>query len=705
MVSRILASRPVFGPLVLVGVFWLMAVSIGCAESKTSVCANGVRCPLDKVCAEAENQCVDLFGCGNGELDPGEVCDDGNITTGDGCSADCLSTEICGNGVVELQEACDERPADGVFCLDLGYDFGHMSCTSNCESDDKRCGGLEWSRVDSTIDRTIRALWGIDTYIYAVGDDTTILLYDGERWSNVSPPVDLTDPDVYAADLRAIWGSGLSDIHAVGDGGVIWHFDGSNWSPTIHTATVESLHGIWGDSAANVFVVGERGTIMRYDGSSWSSEPSIGIAVDLYSIWGTPDGATYFAVGAEGTIIRRTAGSWSLEETSVTDALHGVWGTSISDILAVGVEGTITRFDGSAWQSLTPPTPHDLTAVWGDENEVFVIGDAGVILRESTDGFDIMKSTVQDRLEGIGGTSAERVFVAGAAGRMLRHGPQPWFDTGAPDDQPLFDLWGNRFDDVFAVGANGTLLHYDGSVWRRQGTSLTDEWLYSVWSAESNNVFAVGTNGAVVHYDGTAWTVMDAKIPNATLRDVWGDGGDVYAVGDDSVLIRYDGERWSPLSLSVGQGDFFRVWRHESVVYIVGEQGLFRWQDGALIWEGLHAARAPRDIWGDRDSGLFVVGDQGLFTKFEPGVLTLLDVPTTHNLVSIWGTNRSDIYLVGERDTLIHYNSISYSPIATPPDVRDFKAVWVADDASVFLLSGDSAIHRLRIPADILQPE
>ena len=31
--------------------------------------------------------------CGDGRLDGGEVCDDGNTTPGDGCAADCESTD------------------------------------------------------------------------------------------------------------------------------------------------------------------------------------------------------------------------------------------------------------------------------------------------------------------------------------------------------------------------------------------------------------------------------------------------------------------------------------------------------------------------------------------------------------------------------------------------------------------------------------
>ena len=60
--------------------------------------------------------------CGNSTLDPGEKCDDGNKSGGDGCSADCLKVDtgwrcpvpgkpclpICGDGVIEGSEKCDD---------------------------------------------------------------------------------------------------------------------------------------------------------------------------------------------------------------------------------------------------------------------------------------------------------------------------------------------------------------------------------------------------------------------------------------------------------------------------------------------------------------------------------------------------------------------------------------------------------------------
>lgn len=64
------------------------------------------------------------YVCGDGSLDPGELCDDGGTDDGDGCSGDCQeqdpdydcstpgetcrNTVVCGNGVIEGDELCDE---------------------------------------------------------------------------------------------------------------------------------------------------------------------------------------------------------------------------------------------------------------------------------------------------------------------------------------------------------------------------------------------------------------------------------------------------------------------------------------------------------------------------------------------------------------------------------------------------------------------
>ena len=73
--------------------------------------------------------CVDCNVCGNGVVEDGEACDDGNRVSGDGCSASC-TVESCGDGIVEGDEQCD----------DGNQDFGD-GCTPWCRR--QGCGDGE----------------------------------------------------------------------------------------------------------------------------------------------------------------------------------------------------------------------------------------------------------------------------------------------------------------------------------------------------------------------------------------------------------------------------------------------------------------------------------------------------------------------------------------------------------------------------------
>jgi cysteine-rich repeat protein len=124
-------------------VLWGALLSQGCVfdSPRTVHCGGDLYCPQGSSCAAKQSVCISngcgdgvlnrgagevcddgnitdgdgcsgdcriLEDCGDGNLDPGEICDDGNGMSGDGCSGDCLSTEICGNGYRDINENCDD---------------------------------------------------------------------------------------------------------------------------------------------------------------------------------------------------------------------------------------------------------------------------------------------------------------------------------------------------------------------------------------------------------------------------------------------------------------------------------------------------------------------------------------------------------------------------------------------------------------------
>lgn len=71
----------------------------------------------------------DPYACGNGRVDAGEQCDDGNRVSDDACSNACMRAR-CGDGVRQTGESCD----DGVY----NSDVVGASCRTNCAF--PRCG-------------------------------------------------------------------------------------------------------------------------------------------------------------------------------------------------------------------------------------------------------------------------------------------------------------------------------------------------------------------------------------------------------------------------------------------------------------------------------------------------------------------------------------------------------------------------------------
>ena len=112
---------------------------LSCANEPDSVvCPTGIVCPSPLKCAAAQEVCIATL-CGNGVVDPGEVCDDGNIINGDGCSSDCLSKEQCGNGVVDPGEVCDDGNVYNGSCSDT-----HAPCNADtdCSGGSDGSGGV-----------------------------------------------------------------------------------------------------------------------------------------------------------------------------------------------------------------------------------------------------------------------------------------------------------------------------------------------------------------------------------------------------------------------------------------------------------------------------------------------------------------------------------------------------------------------------------
>src|SRR6185436_12695263 len=106
------------------GTGWLVvALALGaCLRTLSPDCPGGAVCPVGLRCTATGSMPIcALPTCGDGHLDRGEACDDGNNVSGDGCPADCRPP--CGDGYLDPGEACDD-----------GNTVGGDGCSADCRS-------------------------------------------------------------------------------------------------------------------------------------------------------------------------------------------------------------------------------------------------------------------------------------------------------------------------------------------------------------------------------------------------------------------------------------------------------------------------------------------------------------------------------------------------------------------------------------------
>ncbi len=125
--------------------------------------------------------------CGNGVVDPGEQCDDGNTTSGDGCSATCQSELSPGGGLakndcvnewlIEPVPAADHfgRPKHSLDCVDDDplCDFGaamgdgvctfHVALCLNADEHRLACTATDVERIKLLLPNEIKPRDAVDT--------------------------------------------------------------------------------------------------------------------------------------------------------------------------------------------------------------------------------------------------------------------------------------------------------------------------------------------------------------------------------------------------------------------------------------------------------------------------------------------------------------------------------------------------------------
>ncbi|HUS32101.1 MAG TPA: DUF4215 domain-containing protein [Kofleriaceae bacterium] len=434
-----------------------------CVQSKSVTCGSLV-CSEASVCAPSGDRCVLAIqadacegradrdactytgvamgicngavcypiGCGNGLVEPeqGELCDDGNRASFDGCSADCHSTEVCGDGAIDIAigEQCDAGDANSdapgapcrLGCRFAGCGDGIIDPSEECDDGNKLpgdgcradCAG-RWTRLPSGTYMPLRAVWGASpANVFFVGDNGTILHFDGSHVTAMAAP----QPPI---DYYAVAGSGPTNVIAAGSERID-RFDGTSWS-TLHVTTDTVWRDAWASPASGVWLVGNGNAtlatqaVFAHVTPQYSGVLAISSAREATKLWS--DGTKLYVTTASGAGWIRTGSTWASTGGLSGIRLTGVSSTEIytydnlgaglfngstttpmpnsdemgpdahdigglaGDVLVVGGLGKVTRFDGTTWSIAPTPSSAILYDVWSASvGQAFIAGHQGTIL-------------------------------------------------------------------------------------------------------------------------------------------------------------------------------------------------------------------------------------------------------------------------------------------------------------------------------------
>lgn len=159
-----------------------------------------------------------------------------------------------------------------------------------------------------------------------------------------------------AQNLNHVYGFGAYQTWAVGDNGTIVYWNGQRWTQQ-SSGTTSKLLKVWGASAASVWIVGLNGTLLNSTngGQTWTQVNSLGAANialhasgsgDFTAIWGPS--ATSFSVAVTGVLVPSGAvygeiwltqdgGNTWVRKGLTQDTERHMWGDGANNDLVVAV--------------------------------------------------------------------------------------------------------------------------------------------------------------------------------------------------------------------------------------------------------------------------------------------------------------------------------------------------------------------------------
>ena len=98
------------------------------------------------------------------------------------------------------------------------------------------------------------------------------------------------------------------------------------------------------------------------------------------------------------------------------------------------------------------------------------------------------------------------------------------------------------------------------------------------------------------------------------------------------------------------------------------------------------------DVWCSSSSNVYAVGDKGHIIHYNGSSWSEIESETTESLEGIWGSSATDIFVVGYRKTILHYDGSSWSTMMSDSS-GGFLAVHGSSANNVYAVGYSGAIY------------